>query len=504
MTKPPDSHFRTEHLLTNLGPRAVSGGFVTALAQGMKFILNLASAVVLARLLSPGDFGLVAMAGALMPILRTFREGGLSTATVQKEGITHAQVSNLFWINLALGGLITLIGVALAPAISWFYKDERLTVVTLLLSLSFVLSGAAVQHLALLNRQMRFKAVAFIDIASAIFGFLAGVIFAWIGWGFWALVGMQLSVTLAEVVLTWFASGWVPQLPRRGSGTKPLLHFGASMTAYILLKRVAASTDLILLGRFYGADPVGLYSRAGVLLVRPLDQFIAPFDAVFIPILSRLQNQPDRYRQVFLQAYGAIALLSFTFAGLLIGLSEPLVLLLLGPKWTEVVPIFSWLTIAALHIPLCYAAMWLLTTQGRSRDLLVMGVAVPLLTLLSVAVGIPYGVTGLAASVSLTGLFIRLPVQYHITGRSGPVGRKDLWGVFFHHLPLWIAVAASTWIVQYATSTLPSLAQVVLGGLTGLTMGALSVACLPTLRAEVMFIVEQTRKFIRSHKETTN
>jgi PST family polysaccharide transporter len=499
--KSPESHFRTDHLLTNLGQRAVSGGFVTASAQAVKFILNLGSTVLLARLLSPQDFGLVAMAGALMPILRTFREGGLSTATVQKEGITHAQVSNLFWINLALGGMITAIGSALAPAVAWFYKDDRLTVVTILLSLSFLLSGAAVQHLALLNRQMRFKAVAFIDIASSSFGFLVGVVLAWCGFGYWSLVGMQLSVTLAEVLLTWFASGWLPQLPQRKSGTRPLLHFGASMTIYILLRRLAGSMDVILLGRYAGVAAVGLYTRALVLLLRPLDQFIAPFDTVFIPMLSRLQGQPERYRQVFLQVYGAIALLSFGFAGLLIGLSKPLVLLLLGAKWAAVIPIFSWLTIAALYIPLSYSAMWLLTTQGRSKDLMVMGVTVTVLTVLSVGAGLPFGTTGLAMSLSLVGLFIRLPVQYQITGKSGPVSRGDLWGVFFRHLPLWVAVGVATWSVQIATASLSSWSQAILAGLAGAAVGVGVVAALPNLRSEVMFIFEQTQRFLQRRRE---
>lgn len=487
-------------MLKDLGQRARSGGVVTAAAQVAKFVLNLTSAVVLARLLSPSDFGLVAMAGALMPILRTFREGGLSTATVQKEGITHAQVSNLFWINLALGGAIALLGAAMGPAVSLFYHDDRLTVVTVLLSLSFLVGGASVQHLALLNRQMRFKAVALIDIFSATFGLIAGILSAWLGLGYWSLVTMQLGTVVAETLLTWLASGWMPQLPTRRSGTRPLLHFGASMTFYIFLRRLSGSIDVILLGRFFGADSVGLYTRAQVLLLRPLDQFIGPFDAIFVPVLSRLQHQPDRYLKVFIQAYGAIALLSFTFAGLLFGLSEPLVLLLLGPAWSAVVPIFSILTIAALYIPLSYAAMWLLTTQARSKDLLIIGIAVPLLTLFSVLLGIPFGLTGLAMSISLVGLFIRLPVQYYITGRSGPVRHRDLWGVFLMHLPLWGAVAATTWLVQHATATFPLIIQLALGGIAGAMVGAGVIAGFSGLRAEVLFIFQQAQEFLRNRR----
>jgi PST family polysaccharide transporter len=486
--------------MKNIGGRAVSGGFVTAISQFFKFAISLGSAVVLARILSPRDFGLVAMAGALMPVLRTFREGGLSTATVQTENVTHAQVSNLFWINLVLGAIITVIGASLAPVIAWFYRDQRLIVVTVLLSLSFVMSGSAVQHLALLNRQMRFMAVAAIDIASTATGFVVGVIMAWTGFGYWSLVGMQLSTTVAETALTWIASGWRPQLPRKRSGTRPLLRFGASMTVYILLRRLASGTDVILLGRFYGAGPVGLYSRAQVLLLRPLDQFVSPFDTVFIPVLSRLQAQPERYRSVFLQAYGAIALLSFTFAGLLIGLSGPLVLVLLGPKWTGVAPIFSWLTIAALYLPLSYAAMWLLTTQGRSRDLVIMGFVVPVVTIISVAVGVPFGVSGVALSLALMGLFVRLPIQYQITGRAGPVSRGDLWAVFFRHLPLWAAVALTTWIINRATASWTPVGQLAVGGLAGGIVAVILVAAWPGMRNEARFMLNHGLRYIRRPK----
>jgi O-antigen/teichoic acid export membrane protein len=495
-----DRHLGTAHLVENLGQRAVSGGFVTGLAQIVKFGLTLGSTVALARLLSPEDFGLVAMTGALMTVLRVFREGGLSTATVQKAHVTQAQVSNLFWINLAFGFVLTLLGACLAPVVAWFFHDQRLIAITMLLSLSFAVGGSAVQHLALLNRQMRFKAVAVIDITSLVVGFVVGVGLAWLNFGYWSLVGMQLATSLTETAMTWLASGWRPHLYQRHSDTSSMLKFGASMTISILLRRLVSGTDVILLGRIYGAGVVGLYSRAVILISRPMDQFINPFDAVFVPLLSRLQDQPARYRQVFLQAYGVIALLSFPFAGLLMGLSGPIVIFLLGAKWSGVIPIFAWFSIAALHIPLGYAGMWLLTTQGRSRDLLVTGIIFPLLTLLSVAVGLPYGATGVALSSALAGLVIRLPVQFYITGKCGPVSAKDLWGIFFRHLPMGIAVAVASWLVRQVMTAYVPLAQLVVGSVAGGLVALLIAIVSPTLRSEVRFIQEKLQRFITRPK----
>ena len=134
--------------------RTIASGIVTLLAQGALFGLNLASIVVLARLLAPQDFGLVAMVATVMGFLRIFNDAGLSTATVQREDITHAQVSNQFWTNVALGGMASLILALSAPVVAWFYREPRLTGVTLALCISFLLAGSTVQHLALLKRQI--------------------------------------------------------------------------------------------------------------------------------------------------------------------------------------------------------------------------------------------------------------------------------------------------------------------------------------------------------------
>src|SRR5437660_4794412 len=148
---PNDKHLGTDHLLTDLKGRTVSGAFITIVAQGAQFVLSLASIMILARLLTPKDFGLFAMVTTVIGYLRVFKDAGLSTATVQREGITHAQVSNLFWTNVAVGGMATLILAASAPAIAWFYREPRLVSITLALCITFLLTSSAVQHLAVLK-----------------------------------------------------------------------------------------------------------------------------------------------------------------------------------------------------------------------------------------------------------------------------------------------------------------------------------------------------------------
>ena len=203
-------HFETDHLLSNLKGHTISSGVVALSAQGAKFFLNLASTIVLARLLMPRDFGLVAMVTTVAGFLRVFKDAGLSVATIQSEKITQAQVSNLFWINVAVSAACTLILAVAAPLVAGFYHDQRLIQITLLLSATFLISGSTVQPQALLKRQMRFKALAIIEVSSMAVGVVIGVLMALLGFGYWSLVALALSIEtaglFADLVNLWVAS----------------------------------------------------------------------------------------------------------------------------------------------------------------------------------------------------------------------------------------------------------------------------------------------------------
>ena len=260
-------HFKTDHLLTNLKGRAISSGAVTMSAQAAKFLLNLVSIMILARLLTPREFGIVAMVTTVAGFLRVFKDAGLSTATVQREVITHAQVSNLFWINIAVSAFSSLVLAGSAPIIAWFYHNPRLIDITLLLSATFLISGSTVQHQALLKRQMRFKALALIDVCSMAVGVLVAIGMALLGCGYWSLVGSSLSMEIAGLLFTWSASRWRPGLPSRRSGIGPLLRFGAHQTAGSLIATIARGSDnLLIVGFIRGPSHSTLLWCAGGVL----------------------------------------------------------------------------------------------------------------------------------------------------------------------------------------------------------------------------------------------
>ena len=487
-------HFKTDHLLGNLKKHTISGGAVTMSSQAGKFLLNLVSTMILARLLTPRDFGLVAMVTTVTSFLRVFKDAGLSIATVQREKITHAQVSNLFWINVAVSTMCTLVVAGLAPLIAWFYHDPHLFTVTLFLSTTFLISGSTVQHQALLKRQMRFKSLALIDLGSMAIGVLVGVVMALLGCRYWSLVGSSLSTEASGLLLTWSISRWRPQLPVRGSGIRPMVHFGASRTAGDLITAIARGTDNLLIGRFYGSNAVGLYSRASALLIRPLELFLGPINSVFVPALSRLQSHPERYRSTFLRLYEAIALFAFLFTGLVLALSRPLTLVLLGPKWEQAAVIFEGFTIAALCVPLANSSAWLFISQGRGREMLVAQSVYSFATVLSFVVAVPFGPVGMAIAFSVSSLLVRVPMFYFSAGRHGPVRTADLWMVFCRHLPIWVVVFTVTWLTGRLVVNLPPLVQLSICAPVGLIAAGVFICCFRSQRQVAMHLLRTVRE----------
>jgi O-antigen/teichoic acid export membrane protein len=283
-------HLATEHLRVAISIRTLWGAIASAGGQGGQLIITIAYNATLARLVSPHDFGLVAMAQVIAGFLQVFKDAGLSTATIQRKDITNAQVSNLFWINVAVGGAAMLGMASGAPLISWLFHQPELVRISMVLSIGFLLDALVVQHLAILNRQMRFTLLAGVELSCAFTGFVIGAIMALTEWGYWSLIGATLSTSVLKVASVWTLSGWRPQLPLRHSGTRPLVRFGADLTLVGVVYAVSRGCDGLLIGRYLGSDAVGLYSRATALLTRPLERLMAPVYAVIVPALSRLQS----------------------------------------------------------------------------------------------------------------------------------------------------------------------------------------------------------------------
>lgn len=408
-------YFRTDHLKADLRNRSVRGGVVTMAAQVFKFGLNLGSNLVLARLLTPQDYGLIGMVTAVTGFVSLFKDLGLSMATVQKEEINHEQVSTLFWVNVALSVFTAVVTVAIAPAIALFYHEPRLIWITLALSVGFIISGLGTQHSALLNRQMQYKVLMLRDVLSMLIGILAAIIAAWYGAGYWALVIMPLITAFVNTAGVWTACGWRPDLPRRRSGVRSMLAFGGHLTGFSTVNYFARNLDNVLIGRYWGAQQLGLYAKAYQLLLLPLNQINAPISAVAVPTLSRLQSDPQQFRHYYLKALSIVAFITMPTITFMIVASEEIIKSLLGSQWRGAVLIFRLLSISALFQPICNTTGWLYISTGRGDRMFKWGLFSSSLIVTSFFVGLPYGASGVALSYAIVMLLQTGPCIYYAT-----------------------------------------------------------------------------------------
>jgi PST family polysaccharide transporter len=485
-------HLDTQHLRLTIRVRSMWGALAAASGRGGLLVITFVYNAVLARLISPHDFGLVAMAMVVGGFLQVFKDAGLSTATIQREDITNAQVSNLFWINLAVGGA-AMLGMAMtAPMVARFFHERELVNITLVMSFGFVLEALAVQHLAILNRQMRFTLISGLDLGCAAAGFLVGILMALGGWGYWSLVGATLSTSVFRVSVVWAVSGWRPQRPLRNSGTRPLVRFGADLTLVGVVYALSRGCDSLLIGRYIGSDAVGLYSRATALLTRPLELAMGPVYTVIVPALSRLQSESERYRRSFLQVFEGLAIGAFVLAGLLFPMANPMVSVILGDQWRAAGPIFQALTIAFIYLPLAIATSWLYTSQGRGRDLLVSACVGAAIMVGGFLVGLRFGTTGVAIGYSTSNLLGVLPVTFYMAGRSGPVTTRDLYVAGMSHVPVFAVVLATTWLARESiVPTAAPFVQLVVCLMLGTVAGVATLWALPRSRSAVLGIIAQ-------------
>jgi O-antigen/teichoic acid export membrane protein len=386
--------------MKDLKEKAIRGGFAKVCAQAASFVLRLASVMILARLLTPRDFGLVGMVTALTGVLGLFRDFGLSSAAIQRAKVTEEQISTLFWINMLVGGILAVLTSFMAPAVSAFYHEPRLWGVTAALGAGFLLNAAGVQHGALLQRQMRFTTVAAIDTLGLVLSIAVGIGMALRGYGYWALVGMTLTAPLVSTVCVWIATRWIPGISRNWDGIRSMMRFGGTITLNSLVVYVGYNLEKVLLGRFWGADVVGIYGRAYQLTNIPTENLNSSIGGVAFSALSRVQDDPQRLKSYFLKGYSLVLALTLPITLVCTLFANDAILVLLGQKWREAIPIFRLLAPTILIFALINPFSWLLFSIGLVGRSLKIALVIAPLVITATIIGLPYGPKGVALAYS--------------------------------------------------------------------------------------------------------
>ncbi|TXD41175.1 lipopolysaccharide biosynthesis protein [Lujinxingia vulgaris] len=438
----PETYISTDHLHDDLEGQSVRGGTLTAIAQILKSLLEMGSTFVLARLIAPEDFGLFGMVIIVTGFLTMFKDLGLAMATIQRENITHAQVSALFWINLLLGALITLVTAGSSWVLAWVFDEPRLVPIALGLAGAFFFGGLTVQHEALLRRQMRFGRLAAVEVSAMAISVGLAVAVALAGGGYWALVVNSVALAVASCLGVWIACGWRPARPAKASGLRSMLAFGADMTGFNFVNYFARNFDDFLIGRFHGAQQLGFYQMAYKILMIPLRQINHPVGQIAIPALSRVANDPARYRQMYLRVLENLLLVTMPLGAILVAGADWLILSVLGDAWGPAIPIFAALGLSIFTQTIGNTTGWLFVSQDRTRELFHWGLLSSGLVAISFALGIYWGALGVAIAYTALGIVLRTPLLLWFVTRQGPIKMGDFYRTAF--IPFSAALGGAT------------------------------------------------------------
>jgi O-antigen/teichoic acid export membrane protein len=384
-----------------LGQAAARGAGITLGTQGVRFVLQFGSLSVLARLLSPTDFGLVAMVTAIVGVAEIIRDFGLSSAAIQAKQLNDDERSNLFWVNVAIGGACCLIAIAAIPLIIDFYGTPKVGPIVLSLAWLFIVSGINTQFRAELSRSLRFKALAVTDIVAQSSAIAVAIVAASMGAGYWAIVAQQATLTVLTCLSNMMFCHWRPGWFRRSVSIARFFRFGGGVLGTQVIGYATNNLDNVAIGAVNGAGPLGLYSRAYQLLMVPLNQINAPMTRVVLPVLARVQDDEKRYERYVLKAQMVGCYFLATLFAIAAGASVPIVAVLFGKDWSGVAPIFAALAIGGIFRGIAQVSYWVYLSRGETSAQLKMYLITRPAMIAMILAGLPWGPLGVAIGHSI-------------------------------------------------------------------------------------------------------
>lgn len=470
-----------------LARQTTRGSIVTIAGQWSRTLLQLLSTVVLARLLAPEHFGLVAMVTAIVGVAELIREFGLGSAIVQASAIDDRQWSSLNWLAALLGVVFAGLVAASAPLVAAIFQEGRLIALTLALAPTVLLNSLSTPLQARLQRELRFRVLAGIEVVAMAVGVATAIAAALLGAGVWSLVVLNAAM----FAWRWVSLAWLVRphfgRPHIDRSVRPLVTFGGSVLGVQLLNYAARNLDNVVIGRALGAGVLGIYSRAYALLMLPINQLNGPLARVALPVLSRLREDPQRYRRYIRAAMLVLAYVSLPSFAIAAALSAPLIGLLLGEQWAAAAPIFSLLAIAGVAQTLGNVSGWIYVSLGRAHVQFVWFLVTKPLVVASFVVGVILGgVEGLALLYGLVSLALLAP-GFLIAIRGTMVRPADVAAPVIRPLlvtPLcYLAAHASTVAIDA-----PDVVELIVGGLAGLAPLALALL-IPAYRRDFRQLV---------------
>jgi O-antigen/teichoic acid export membrane protein len=429
----------------SLARAAASGTKWMGFSQAGRVIAQLLGMVILARLLSPSDFGVAAMAWLVTGLAGILHDCGTKTAVIQRRELPSALLDSIFWLNVGIGIAIAILIALLAPVIALAMREPQLTGILWLLALAFPVVSVGLVQQGLLERASRFQSVALIECSAAFAGLAAGVLAALADWGVYSLVSQAIVGWIVLTAGLWAASTWRPAWRCSLALIREIAGFSGNLVGFGVFNYFARNMDTVLIGRFLGATDLGYYNLAYRLMIWPLNNISWVVGRAFFPALSRLQDDKPRLRQAYVRGAAAVFLVTAPLTFGLFILREPFVLAVMGERWFKVADLLFWLAPVSMVQSVGTLVLALYASTGRTDLMFKFGVFYGVALMCAIVVGLQWGVEGVAAAYCAAAFILFWPylaVPFRLVGLSVPAFLRRLLPTFFAAFLMALFIAA--------------------------------------------------------------
>ena len=393
----------------DLGGQATRSGAIAMIARLIIAVVQVVSTIVLARLLAPEDFGIVAIVAALTSFVPMLIDLGLTDSTVQNPRITPAQISALFWISLGMASLVALLLVVAGPVIASIYRQPAIGSIAAAWAVTFILYGLSLQHLALLRRALRYRDIALIEVIGSVGGTGVTIGMAWFGFGYWALIARPVMTGLITAVGSWLCCDWKPGAPKIDAEVKSMLKFGLNVSGGAVVWIGSSSADRAVMGFLYGPALIGFYQNAFMLYENAMQGISMPLHKVGVSALSKLSADAVLFRRQYVVALSTVSFYSMPAFAILAVIASDFVPLLLGSKWAFSGTILSIFALRGILHVVENSQTWILMSLGRADRWLRWAILTGLVQIAAVVAGLPFGVEGVAWAIVIARSAIAIP-----------------------------------------------------------------------------------------------
>ena len=385
----------------NLKKKTITGLTWSGAAQVVKQFSQFIIVAILARLLSPDDFGLLGMATVFTYFISIFNEMGISSALIQKQDLSDIHYSSVFWLNIVTGILLTVVTIVIAPLISDFYDKPMLLNILKVISVSFIVASVGVVQQTILTQKMEFRKLAVIEISSLIVGGVIGIGCAYKGLGVWSLVFQLVAFTATNALLLWSFSEWRPKFLFSLNAIKDIFHFSMNMTGFTVVNYFSRNIDYLLIGKFLGAQALGYYTLAYKLMIYPLMNVSWVISKVMFPAFSQIQGNLQKVRDAYTRMIKAISLVTFPMMLVLFVITNEFIVIFFGGKWQPVIPLIRILCFCGIIQSINTTVGNIILSQGRAALQLKLGIIGTIVISLAIVVGLQWGIYGVALSYTI-------------------------------------------------------------------------------------------------------